>query len=844
LLQVRSQSNLPRSGKQKQSDSCFIFENIMNMKATTVVCLLLAAALCAAAVQTSETEYTEDLSPKELSEIAQAAEAQHLSGAEEPTSELENTEAVQEDAAAKQRKVVINVWRRHGRYFRHHSKRIHHNGRQIERLSKKILDSDVFKGYKALLHQIHTLAHDSEKRIKSLEDKISQLKHGVDGKHGLEGPKGPQGAPGKDGKDGKEGPQGAPGKDGKEGKAVETSYIHHEIAKAVKELNAKMDAVAKTAHAENAVALKEISSMGVKLGNHIQSVAKDLHTKVQEAESSTKKLVASTRSELQQEIEKVRKMPGPQGAPGKDGKDGAAGAAGAKGDTGARGPQGAEGPRGPAGPQGARGTDFDLGLIDICGVTGGDDRSCSRNPGQGYAYSVGDPHYRTWDGAQFDIHPNTYWGEIVLVQHKRLKAGDIEVQTATVPWYQNSHDESTRGDGRAKGNTAIAIAAWGNVIVFYARSGLNHYFLNGKQVNWPNHGMTKISEGIECSKSGGNYDFRIDNGLGSLRIWGSLQGGNNMDIHGHATGTWATGKSLTGAWGDWNGNAGNDQGIVNELNAQGKLSVLGTPRSYFKNKEPRTSKDGQFMLAFDMELDESQNRVIPGEQITIDIEEPSKKCPEKAEIVEQNCKGVVGGALLACSGDICLGVDPKQAGISAHEAQVQTHQKKLLPQTTATQDGDTCMLLDQVKEFGDLPKSGGKSFSLSMFIKQEGEKLEGAIAKKGTEWTLESNDAGDVIFTSNGKSCKAAKTLGRTYKNVIAVSSSTDRKIKIFVDGQQACSVDVTDEFTEPTDAPVQLGSIRSHINVKIAKPVYIASGIRDSETGLFSDKKPKCIGA
>jgi len=817
------------------------------MRTTTVVCLLLAAVLCAAAVQTSET----DLSPKELSEIAQAAEsnfeAQDLSGAEEPTSELENTEAVQEeeDAAAKQRKVVINVWRRHGRYFRHHSKRIHHNGRKIERLSKRILDSDAFKGYKELLHQIHTLSRDSEKRIKTLEDKISQLKHGVDGKHGLEGPKGAQGAPGKDGKDGREGPQGAPGKDGKEGKAVEVSYIHHEIAKAVKELNAKMDAVAKSAKGENAVALEQISSMGVKLGNHIQSVAKYLHTKVQEAESSAKKLVASTRSELQQEIEKVRKMPGPQGAPGKDGKDGAAGAPGAKGDTGARGPQGAEGARGPAGAQGARGADFDLGLIDICGVTGGDDRSCSRNPGQGYAYSVGDPHYRTWDGAHFDIQPNTYWGEIVLVQHKRLKGGDIEVQTATVPWGANSHNESPHGDGRAKGNTAIAIAAWGNVIVFYARNGLNHYFLNGKQVNWPNHGMQKMSEGIQCSKSGHSFDFRIDNGLGTLRIWGNLHGSNNMDIHGHASGTWATGKSLTGAWGDWNGDAGNDHGIVNQLNAQGKLSVLGTPRSYFKNKEPRTSKDGQFMLAFDMELDESQNRVIPGEQMTIDIEESSKKCPEKDEIVKQNCKGVVGGALLACSGDICLGVDAKQAGISAHEDQVQQHQKKLLPQTSATQDGDTCILLNQVKEFSDLPKiDGGKSFSLSTFIKQEGEKLDGPIAKKGTEWTLESNDAGDVIFTSNGKSCKAAKAIGRTFKNVIAVSSSTDRKIKIFVDGQQACSADVTDEFTEPTDAPVQLGSIRNHVNVKIAKPVYIASGIRDSETVLFSEKKPKCIGA
>jgi len=792
--------------------------------------------LCAAAVQTSETEYSEDLNPKEVSKIAQAAEAQDLSATEEPTSELENTEAVQESAAAKQRKVVINVYGRDGRY---HSEKIHHNGGKIERLSKLILESDTFKGYKALLTQIHTLTHDSEKRIAALEKKISELKHGVDGKHGLEGPKGAQGAAGKDGKDGREGPQGAPGKDGKEGKAVETSYIHAEIAKAVKELNTKMDAVAKTAHTQNAEALKEISSMGVKLGNDIKSVAKDLHTKVQEAESSAKKLVATTRSELDKEIEKVRKMPGPQGAPG---KDGAAGAAGAKGATGARGPQGPEGPRGAQGPQGVKGTDFDMGLIDICGVTGGDDRSCSRNPGTGYAYTVGDPHYRTWDGAQFDIQPHTYWGEIVLVQHKRLKSGDIEVQTATVPWFHDSNSESQHGTGYPKGNTALAIAAWGNVIVFYARNGLNHYFLNGKQVNWPNHGMTKMSEGIQASKSGASFDFRIDNGAGSLRIWGNLVGANNMDLHGHATGTWATGRSLTGAWGDWNGDAGNDQGIVNTLNAQGKLSVLGTPRSYFKNKEPRTNKDGQFMLAFDMELDESQNRVIPGEQMTIDIEEPSKQCPEKADIVEKNCKGLVGGSLLACNGDICLGADAKEAGISAHEDQVQTHQKKLLHRA-GQEEGDTCILLNQVKEFDNMPKNGGKSFSFSMFIKQEGEKLEGSIAKKGP-WTLESSDSGDITFTSNGVSCKATKVIGREFKNVIAVSSSTDRKIKIFVDGQQACSADVTGEFTEPTDTPLQLGSIRNHINVKIAKPVYVASGIRDSETELFSKKKPKCIVA
>jgi HJR/Mrr/RecB family endonuclease len=68
------------------------------MKTTTVICLLLAAQLCAAAQQTSESEA---LSPKDISEIVQSAEAQGPSGAhhaviltsnEEPSSDPEDVE--------------------------------------------------------------------------------------------------------------------------------------------------------------------------------------------------------------------------------------------------------------------------------------------------------------------------------------------------------------------------------------------------------------------------------------------------------------------------------------------------------------------------------------------------------------------------------------------------------------------------------------------------------------------------------------------------------------------------------------------------------------------------------
>ncbi len=223
---------------------------------------------------------------------------------------------------------------------------------------------------------------------------------------------------------------------------------------------------------------------------------------------------------------------------------------------------------------------------------------------------MGDPHYRTWDGAQFDIQPHTYWGEIVLVQHRRMGGGDIEVQTAAVPWGHNSWSESTHHTPYPKGNSALAIAAWGNVFVFYARNHLNLYFLNGRQVHWHNHGWTRIAEGTTVYMSGRHFNILIDSAKGKLQNWGYRHGGNNVDFCGHASSSWATGKSLTGAWGDWDGNAGNDQSLIHQLNAQGKLSVLGTPRSHFKNQTRRTSASGQVLPALDMELDASQSHVI------------------------------------------------------------------------------------------------------------------------------------------------------------------------------------------------------------------------------------------
>lgn len=429
----------------------------------------------------------------------------------------------------------------------------------------------------------------------------------------------------------------------------------------------------------------------------------------------------------------------------------------------------------------------------------------------------------------------------MLFHHKRKYGGDIEVQTATVPWHHSPG---------AKCNAAVAIAAWGNVIVFYGRDNLNSYYMNGKHVTgWRTKGWQELSPGIRAMVTGNTFDFIIDNGRGSLRLRGvqwEYPSKPYFNIYGTISGSWATGKSLSGAWGDWNGDRGNDVALLHQLNAAGKLSVKGTPRSYFTDKKPRTNTQGQFMLAFDMELDASQNHVIPvipGESLTVDIQEPEKQCPEKAAEVAKFCVGLFGGALGNCGADICLGVAPAEAAASAHGVQIRNNLMQLLPQTNAEQQGDTCMLLNEIKRFDKVPSNGGGSFAFSTWIKQEGLKLEGTIAKKGSEWSLQSNNGGDITFTSNGKSCTAAKAIGLKYKNIIAVSSATEKKIQIIVDGQVECSVSA-ETFAESKDGELQLGSLGHHIEAKVAKPTYVGSGVRLQEADLFFNDKPQCIGA
>jgi len=276
------------------------------------------------------------------------------------------------------------------------------------------------------------------------------------------------------------------------------------------------------------------------------------------------------------------------------------------------------------------------------------------------------------------------------------------------------------------------------------------------------------------------------------------------------------------------------------MNSQGKLSVLGTPRSYFKDKKPRTDAQGQFLLASDMQLDASLNRIIPGDTMTADIQQQG--C-ERDAIVKQHCLDLFGSYLdLQCHGDICANVDPTEAGANAHKNQVLDKRTLLLPQATQNQAFDSCMILDRVHQVNVLHHTGSDSFSVALWIRQEGANIQGTIFSFG-ESTLTSSHNGDIIFASNGASCTAKGVIVNGWKHVIAVSYGTTKLIEVYVGGQVACSVAGNDFPTVSKDVTLQLGSIDRHISAKIARPVYVASAVFSNEASMFTQTRPNCAG-
>ena len=241
----------------KATSCACVQANTTNMKTIALICLL-AAVLCAAAVQTSESEalshrraghHLEEKIPGILESLLGNQEADQ----EAPASGL-NLASLKE--AAKRGNVVINVYpnARHTKHIHLHADELQKLGEEIHEKVSESPDDHGISGmrFRKLMAKIRAIAKDSVQAISALNKKVDSLKaalgdRGSNGASGAPGPRGATGAPGMNGHDGKD------GKPGLNGEPASSS--------AIDSLNAKLAAMQKKVDAAD----KDLSAMHAKI---------------------------------------------------------------------------------------------------------------------------------------------------------------------------------------------------------------------------------------------------------------------------------------------------------------------------------------------------------------------------------------------------------------------------------------------------------------------------------------------------------------------------------------------------------------------------------------------------
>jgi len=357
-----------------------------------------------------------------------------------------------------------------------------------------------------------------------------------------------------------------------------------------------------------------------------------------------------------------------------------------------------------------------------------------------------------------------------MVHHAR----DLEIQSATTPW----------AGWWPKGNAAFAVAAEGNVIVAYAHDYLGALYLNGRRRSFPYH--RECFSANLCVRREGGW-FKIEFKGFTFRGYNTYN--NHFDLYADCPGKWSSGRSLSGLWGNFDLNGPNDWSLIHEMNNRGRLSVLGTSRSYFSDKTPRTDSNGQFQLAFDMEVKNTADlHVAPGGPVKISDETP--EIPLKyQDAVKEQCSLLRGLPGKGCIQDIILGADPKDTGKRFHMDAVQNDAKELT--------GKSCLkLIDglSVSEadltFGE-GASVGTSFSVMMWYKfrdPSTSERSGHVVYRGKQWSIDFVD-GKATFSVGSVSCSAQDAFMSTeWHHIGAVADTTKSAINLYVDGKLSCS--------------------------------------------------------
>jgi hypothetical protein len=300
----------------------------------------------------------------------------------------------------------------------------------------------------------------------------------------------------------------------------------------------------------------------------------------------------------------------PRGPPGPKGAPGPMGLKGFKGPDGFQGDQGYNGDAGPAGLQGLHGAMGNRGptgkscdgtfppsgespkVIDACGICGGDESECANTRSMQSGYSVGDPHYRTFDGQSFDYQ---IVGEFILARHM----SDIELQTKQVVC-PNPYPRCNVGAAIITKNFNIQfLSEWTTTSVSFAKFMINgelksitsqktkEFFEDGGELvacQWqPLDPNTKL---MVCGGQTWVTYNDIKTGDGAMvyftiNPWGPpLPNGYYMNVWFNAPGRWSSGLSMTGLLGNFNNNPADDWDAIAPSTM---WWVHGTDRSAFSN---------------------------------------------------------------------------------------------------------------------------------------------------------------------------------------------------------------------------------------------------------------------